>query len=405
MSIAVGLAIAAMPILASPLGGLGPPFALLVVLPALALALEAFGWSTELASLLRRVADPTRRLLVAYALWLGVSAVLSLDTAATAGATVGIEAAGEDVAARRQHVGAAILGSNVGSLLFPFSNLTNLVLLGATGVGLVPFVAATWLPQLGAALAVGLVLSRRLRPSADTDLEPEADVLMEEVVHPHSKGSGTTSRAEGPAEGSTEGTPVELPGTRPIPLAGLTALAGSVGAVAFGVAGLDMAVPFAITGGTLVAAALMSARVTPREVVRTLPWSALAFVAAAAVLSGPATILAHDLPRPTTGLVGLAVAVLVGGLLAISINNLPAAAIGGVWLAHADLSLVVAYLIGTNIVAVATPHGSAATMLARSVGARRGVVLAWMTYVRGAWRYGVVGSVTALLLVVASARP
>ncbi|MFN8631295.1 MAG: hypothetical protein U0838_13560 [Chloroflexota bacterium] len=162
---AIGALLALAPVVALPLGRLASPFALLLVLPPLALALEAFGWSGFAAAQLRRVARPLPRLLAAYGVWLATSAFLTLDVAAVAGASVGTDAAGGHRAARRWHLGAAMLGSNTGSLLFPFSNLTNLVLVGASGTGFAAYVGAAWGPQVAAALAVGGLLAWRARGS------------------------------------------------------------------------------------------------------------------------------------------------------------------------------------------------------------------------------------------------
>lgn len=59
-------------------------------------------------------------------------------------------------------VDAAIYGSNVGSMLFPLSNLTNLLVVSASGVTFAAFVGAAALPQLAAAVVVGALLYRRL---------------------------------------------------------------------------------------------------------------------------------------------------------------------------------------------------------------------------------------------------
>ena len=126
----------AAPIVSAPLNRLSSPFALLIVLPPLALALDAYGWSAQLAAPLRRL-DPARvRLLGTYAVWLATSALLTLDVAAVAAASVGIGVAGRRADERRWQLGSAILGANVGSLLLPFSNLTNLILVSATGISL-----------------------------------------------------------------------------------------------------------------------------------------------------------------------------------------------------------------------------------------------------------------------------
>lgn len=386
VGVAVGGLLALAPAVASPLGRFSSPFALLIVLPLLALGLEAFGWSRTAALGLRRLRDPVVRLVGAYGVWLGTSALLTLDVAAAAGASVGVEVAGEDAAARRWHLGAAVLGSNVGSLLFPFSNLTNLVLVGAAGIGLASFVREAWLPQLGAALAVGLVLV--LRAGRSGDLEHPA------VAQPTQLGSATDRSGKSPSALLDR---VSL-------LVGVIALGGGVGAVAFGLLGLDMAVPFALSAAGIVGAAVALGRLPVRGLDGALPIGALGLVAGAALLAGPISRATSAVPLPQPDVGGLALALVVGSLLAVMVNNLPAAAFGSVWLAHATVPIVVAYLIGTNIAAVATPHGSAATMLVRAGGARRGSPLGARDHIRSAWRYALAGSVAAIALLALFAR-
>jgi Na+/H+ antiporter NhaD/arsenite permease-like protein len=382
----VGGLLALAPALASPLGRLGSPFALLVVLPALALALEAFGWSRAAARALGRIGGPLGRLLAAYGVWLATSAVLTLDVAAAAGASVGVDAAGPDRAVRRWHLDAAVLGSNVGSLLFPFSNLTNLVVLGAAGVGLAAFVETAWLPQLGAALAVGALLALQARRSGELP-------------------TMTGHRWDGAADAADEADGADGAGTaRPSLLAGAVTLAGATGAVVAGLAGQDMAVPFALSAGVLAGAATARRLASPADIARSLPIAALVVVLAAAWLGGAVAPDARLIPHPADDLAGLALALAAGGLLAITLNNLPAAAFGGVWLAHAAVPILVAYLIGTNVAALATPHGSAATMLVRSGGARRGVDLPASRHVTTAWPYALAGSAVALALLALVAR-
>ncbi len=149
----VGAILLLAPFLTTPLGRLSSPFALLVVLPPLALALEAFGWRERLASRLTQIRRPMPRLLATYAAWLATSAALTLDVAAVAAASVGIAVAGPRAWERRWQLGCAILGANVGSLLLPFSNLTNLVLVSASGIGFAAYVRAAVWPQVAAASA------------------------------------------------------------------------------------------------------------------------------------------------------------------------------------------------------------------------------------------------------------
>lgn len=372
-----GLALAATPLVASPLGRLGSPFALLVVLPALAVALEALGWSRAAAAAIRRIRRPIPRLLGAYAVWLGVSALLTLDVSAAAGASVAVEIADEAPETRRWHLWAAVLGSNAGSLLFPFSNLTNLVVLGGAGIGLAEFLETAWLPQIGAAVAVGAVLLARARRSG-------------------------LSRAEDPAAQLDEAGPASLrPGLqsdRPALIGGLVALGGALGAIGAGLAGLDMAVPFALAAAILVAVTVRRGLIGPRDVAHSAPLAALAIVAAAALIGGPVAREAGLLPHPGVDPAGLTLALAAGGLVAAAVNNLPAAAFGAAWLVHAPAPVIVAYLVGTNVAAIATPHGSAATMLVRSGGASRGTSLPIGGHLRGAWRYALAGSGAALAL-------
>ncbi len=376
--VVVGGLVAMSPIAGTPLARFGSPFALLIVLPALALSLEAFGWSESVASVLRRLSHPLPRLLGAYALWLGTSAVLTLDVAAAAGPGVAVEIAGQKAAQRRWHLGAAMLGSNVGSLLFPFSNLTNLVLVGAAGIGLASFIETAWLPQLGAAFAVGILLVLRARRSGELDLDA--------------------------ASGGFDGVRPGLPADPHARAAGAIALLGAAGAIVIGLAGGDMAIPFALSGGAVAGTAVALGRIGPRDIARAIPYVALAIVVAAAVAAGPISTETHLVPQPSADLVGLAFAVFVGGLLAAAVNNLPAAAFGALWLSHAPVAVIVAYLIGTNVAAIATPHGSAATMLVRSGGAHHGARLPTADHLRTAWQYAVVGSAAALGFLAAAAR-
>src|SRR5947207_15269085 len=65
-SLATGAILIATPSLAAPLGRLSSPFALLVTLPSLALALEAFGWRDRLAPRPAAIGPPLVRLPSTY---------------------------------------------------------------------------------------------------------------------------------------------------------------------------------------------------------------------------------------------------------------------------------------------------------------------------------------------------
>lgn len=111
--------------------------------------------------------------------WLITSATLTLDVAAVAAASVGIAVAGDHHEERRWQLGGAILGANVGSLQLPFSNLTNLVLVAASGMGFATYIGLTIWPQLAAAVSVGLLFAIRARRPA-TSGAPEPDVAAAE---------------------------------------------------------------------------------------------------------------------------------------------------------------------------------------------------------------------------------
>jgi len=358
---------------------------LVLTLPPLAASLDALGWAEIVATRIGRAGLSVRgELLGAYLAWLGVSAVLTLDVAAVVAVPVGVRLADpQNDESRQDQLGAAILGSNVGSLLFPFSNLTNLILVSATGISFGAYVATSWLPQLGAALVVGLLLvlrtRRREHPSVAADPSPAvAGGVADAVLAARSR--------------LTLG-------------AGVIALIGATTAVVLGLAGADVAPAFALSAALVAGCAIAAGRggIGTPELVRAIPVSGVAVVLVAAIAVGPLGGLAGLLPDVQSHLapiVALPAIVLVGGLLAVSINNLPAAAFGAIWLVGGTPAGVVAFLIGTNLFALATPHGSLATILARQLGLRHGVDLNARTYLARAWRYAPVSSLVAVAALV-----
>jgi arsenical pump membrane protein len=379
--VAVGAVLIVAPFLAAPLGRLSSPFALLVTLPPLALALEAFGWRDRLAGRLASIRRPLARLLTTYAVWLLSSALLTLDVAAVAAASVGIGVAGDHDEERRWQLGAAILGANVGSLLLPFSNLTNLVLVSATGIGLGAYVGLAVWPQLAAALAVGLLLAVRARLYI-------ADHASDGESHQEVATGAGSSRTSGDAAG----------------IAGGVAVVGALAAVAVGLAGGDMAVPFALSAGLLAGVAVATGRLDVRALIRSVPLVGLTIIGIAVAARGPIELAAGLLARPDASIGGLLLALAVGGVLATVANNLPAAAFGAIWLARAHPASIIAFLIGTNVAALATPHGSVATILARAVGGRHGVEISARAYLGSAWRYASAGAIAGILALALATR-
>lgn len=102
----------------------------------------------------------------------------------------------------------------------------------------------------------------------------------------------------------------------------------------------------------------------------------------------------NPLPPPLAG-VPFVIA-LVGGLLAATANDLPAAAFGAIWLVGASPEAIVAFLIGTNLIAIGTPHGSLATILCQRLAAREGIRVGTRVYLGTAWRYASAAGLPAL---------
>ncbi len=165
-----------------------------------------------------------------------------------------------------------------------------------------------------------------------------------------------------------------------------------------------MAVPFALSAAALAGTAIATGRLTTRALLGSIPLAGLVVIGIAAVASGPIIIAAGSLPRPDATAGGILLAAAVGGLVAAPANNLPAAALGAVWLARANPATIVAFLIGTNVAALATPHGSAATILARAAGAQHGVETTARAYLGSVWRYALVGALAGLAALLLVAR-
>lgn len=281
---------------------------------------------------------------------------------------VGLSLARRGLASTAEQVDAAIYGSNVGSLLFPFSNLTNLLVVAASGVSFASFVAAAAVPQFAASLAVGGLLWWRLRGRpVPSGREPEAE-------------PGTTVAGL---------------------LAGAVALLAAMAALGLGFADGDVVLAFVVGSAIVSGIGLLAGATSVRQLATGLPLSAVGIVLVAALLRGPAADVAHLLPPLTgasigpLGLLGIA---LTGGLLASVANNLPAALFGSIWLVGAPVHAVVAYLVGTNLLAVSTPHGSVATMLCRSLADRNGAPQPIRVHLAFAWRYAGAASAAACIV-------
>ena len=373
------LGAAALALLAvQPVGILRGTMLLVVALPVIAHSLESLGWADILARRLAGSGPGQRRLLGAYVTWLGVSAVLTLDVAAVVATPVGLAIARRWRTSPLLQVGVAILGSNVGSMLFPFSNLTNLLVVAGTGIAFTTYVRTGVLPQVLAALAVGFVLVVRARRAS---MLAVAGALSDDMDR---------------AQRTAEAHPPRMAAL----VAGATALLGAIVAVIVGVAGGDVAIVFLAVAATCAALAVANRAGTPSGMVRSIPITGIAVVLFAAVARGPMVDLAAGLPRPggaTPSVAELIVVAGVGGIVAAAINNLPAAAFGSLWLVGASPQAIIAFLLGVNILNMVTPHGSLATILARAIASAAGHHLPSGVYLRHAWRYAAAGTVAGLV--------
>ncbi|MCB0917712.1 MAG: arsenic transporter [Actinobacteria bacterium] len=224
--------------------------------------------------------------------------------------------------------------ANCGSLLFPVSNLTNLLAVELTGMSFFEYTARMWLAAVLVLAVTGLLLWIRFRSGLATSFTavqppPASDVVL-------------------------------------LRLAGIICIIMLPG---FFVAGLlGVGVEWIALGAALVLAVAFLARGSSGwNIVRTVPWQVLFFViglfliVAAARDSGLGTqvgrlmtLLAGDELAPLLGSAGLAT------LAANLLNNLPAFLILAPDAIGAQLGAV---LVGVNAGPMLTPIGSLATVL------------------------------------------
>ena len=134
----------------------------LLLLSALVEASGFFEWAALHAS---RAARGDGRRLFRYVFVLGalVTIFLSLDTTAVIVTSIVVAMADRLKVAAKPYVVATAFVANVGSLLLPISNLTNLLFADAFGMSFGRFALAMALPQLGSLLVVYFMLDRRYR--------------------------------------------------------------------------------------------------------------------------------------------------------------------------------------------------------------------------------------------------
>lgn len=258
--------------------------------------------------------------------------------------------------------------ANNGSLLFPISNLTNLLAYGLLGLSFTGFAARMLLPQL-AALAVNiglfLVLFRRELPRRfDPDDLPRRPVGLD-LDYLYAAGLGL----------------------------GLVLVA----LFACGLLGWPIAPPALIGGTALAVIAIRRRKATPRTLAREISWSLVPFVIGMFLIIRSAqhywltefgdrlSLSTHNLPA----LLAMAFGTAVGANL---VNNIPmiGAVIGILGNASpaAREPLALAAVLGTNLGSTVTPFGSLATMLWLTTVRRKGEQLTTLSYMK-------IGAITA----------
>ena len=321
-----------------------PTIAFLAGVLALAQLARAEGVFDAAGALMARrsAGQPVRLLGLVFGVAAATTAVLSLDaTVVLLTPVVFVTAAGLGVRPK-PHVYATSHLANSASLLLPVSNLTNLLAMGAAGLGFATFAAVMALPWL---VAIGVeYLVFRCYFAADLSVRAVARPAASEV---------------------------------PIPVFALVVLGLTLaGFVAFSPLGIE---PFwaalagaAVLTGKRIAADPRAAGATLRTVGSAAnPWF-LAFVLGLAVTvqgvvdHGVGELLGRIVPSGD-GLPALLLLALLAAVLANLVNNLPAVLVLLPLVAAAGPVAVLAVLIGVNIGPNLTYVGSLATLLWRRI--------------------------------------
>ena len=251
--------------------------------------------------------------------------------------------------------------ANVGSLLLPISNLTNLLAYGLLGLSFASFARLMLLPQFVALIpTIGLLyfLFRRQIPRT---FDP-------------------TDLPEGP-EGAEP---------RFLRLAALVLAAVLVALLLAGALGWPIAAPALLGGALMGGIAIRRGAATVPALARDVSWSVLPFVIGMfTIIRGAERIWLGRLGGVNLGDGGLVDLLVVGFASAFGanlINNIPmiGALIGllGNAAPPAREALALAALLGVNLGSIVTPFGSLATLLWLAIIRRKGEKLSSLGYMR-----------------------
>lgn len=257
---------------------------------------------------------------------------------------------------------ACVFVANIGSLILPVSNLTNLLLVNRLNLSFADFVRVMWLPNtvaLATTLAMLLWLFRHQLRYVDV-----------------------------PADGIETIVP-GVASERWRRLVGVAMVAVIVGLAVAGFTEQPIWIPAAVGGLALTLSAALSKRLTVQHVLHDFGLSLFVFVISMTMLvqAFSAHVLQNfTLPIPEILSQQIAGSVGISALASNVINNVPATVIAGELLVAVPEGSqeVMAYaaLVGANIGPALTTYGSLATMLWLSIIRKRGTPVSTSRYMK-----------------------
>ena len=308
-----------------------------------------------------------------------ITAVLSLDTTAVMLTPIMLALVRRLKVPAAPYVVLCAFVANVGSLLLPISNLTNLLFADAFHQTFAAFAARMIVPQLAALVTTFAVLRWRFRRDLPNRFEIEALPEPASVV-PHR--------------------------TYFLTCIGVL-MAVLVCYFLAPLMGLEPYVFAFAASGVLALAAMLSGRVQVGAVAE-IAWDVFPFVIGLfiavqglenlGIVAASSTWLAEMKPGSAEKLLTTAAATALASNL---MNNLPAALIARSVLlrSHAHMGTVLAALVGTNVGPMVTPFGSLATMLVLAFARRDGEeVRTGELVLFGLWAVPVIVIITVLAL-------
>lgn len=290
--------------------------------------------------------NPERLFALVFVLATGTTVVLSLDTTVVLLVPVVLVTIARSRVRAVPYSLTTVHLANSGSLVLPVSNLSNLLVVAATGLGFVRFIALMLAPA-AVALGVEFVGLRWLFRRDLTRVRGEPDRGSPDVAGP-------------PA---------------PVPVFAAVVLGVTlIGFVVCGALGIEPVWPASAGAVLLAVRALRARRTTLRDVVGASSWDFAVFVlgiavVVAALAAGPVGSLTGAVLPAGNGFVALLEVAVTAAVLANVVNNLPATLLVLGLLADRTGGVlpVLAALVGLNVGPNLTYQGSLATLLWRRI--------------------------------------